>query len=83
MNHNPHFPALFPKDSLRAIVGEQQVATDAPIAKMALTGIEGITADSNVVLDLRSAVYMFTLIKSLVKLVNEPQAYEKYVGMSI
>lgn len=67
-------------DSLKAIFVEGDIAANVTIAEMALTGIECIMADSNVVLDLRSAVYMFTLVKSLVKHVDDPKAYGKYVG---
>lgn len=68
-------------NSLKAIVlDEQQVAANAAVSQMALAGIKCIMLNAKVVLDLRSAVYMFTLIKSLVRHADEPRAYAKFVG---
>lgn len=70
-------------ESLKAIIGaEHQFETDTPaIEEIALAGIQCIVSYAGVVLDLRSAVYMFKLVRSLVKHVNDDGAYRKFVGL--
>lgn len=73
--------SILASDSLKAIVPDDHlVAANVTVSQMALAGIHSIMANAKVVLDLRSAIYMFTLIKSLVKHLDDPRAYAKYVG---
>lgn len=47
---------------------------------IALAAIKTIVKNANVVMELKSAVDMFKLVRLLVKHTNDTKAYEHYVG---
>lgn len=68
-------------DSVRAIIGEYGFDGDQPtIEQIATAGVEMVIENSDAVLDMRSAVYMYHLVQSLIKFSDDGDTYKTYVG---
>lgn len=56
------------------------VEREDTVSGMALIALKYIISNEDIVLDLRSAVYMFHLAQSLVKHIESNKGYTEYVG---
>lgn len=69
--------------SLRAINREHSLENDQRATQeIAIVGVKTVTEISDVVIDMRSAVYMYHLVQSLVKFADNDDAHKTYVGES-
>lgn len=57
-----------------------ELGDGATNSELALTGIKNITQNASVVVDLHSAVYIFSLAQALIKLVSDKDAYYIHIG---
>lgn len=60
---------------------EQDGDGDDTISQLALAAIKNITRNSDVAMDLHSAVYIFHVAQALIKHVTDKDAYHNHVGM--
>lgn len=68
-------------DALNAITSDAPYKRgNAIIEEYALAGIKNINHNSNIVMDLHSAVYMFHLTQTLIKQLSSRNAYAEHVG---
>lgn len=65
---------------MKAVSGEAEGAEPDTISELALAGIKHITQNSEIAVDLHSAVYMYHFAQALIKHVSGNDAYNIHVG---
>lgn len=74
-----HFHLLY-LDSLRSITANLDHVDSSVTENIVLAAIESIIGNMDIVMELKAAVNMLKLVRSLVKHINDNKAYEQFVG---
>lgn len=75
-----HLIFLCISGALKAICDGSRISDEPMICELALAGIKNVVQNSEITVDLHSAVYMFHLAQALIKLVTVKDAYNNHVG---